>query len=625
MGLKKEISFFGVFSIASGAMISSGLFILPGIVFAMVGSGVSIAYLLAGILVLMGVTNIIELATAMPKSGGDYFFINKTLGPMFGTVSGLLGWMALSLKSAFAIFGIAEVIFVYWGVEPALSGIILCGFFVLLNIVGVKEAAIFQASMVAGLLLLLVVFVFSGSFALEPGRFSFEFSPEKMGGIFAAAGFVFISFGGLLKVANISEEVKDPKRNIPLGMLWSTVVVVLLYTMVTVVLTGTLEPSVFRDSLTPVADSAKVIMGDVGYVMIMIASLLAFFTTANAGIMAASRYPMALSRDQLLPDWLSRVNPKFETPIASILITGLLISLSLLLDLEILIKSASTMILVSYILTALCVVILRESQIANYKPSFKAPFYPWLQLICIVIFSFFIIDMGLAAIELSLGFVFFSFCIFIFFGRRNQNREFALLHLMKRLIDSRLQDGGLLEDELREVLVHRDEIEQDYFDHLVKDAQFLDMESHQDYKALLQRVHKELSVTENFPKRDEFVSAFLSHQEESSAAVTNFFAVAHHDFGKELPLLLVVVRNKDGVFFSEERDNVKAVFLMVGHCRSKMSYMNVIASISKLIYHKNFRRKWLKIPKISKLKSLMVLSSRKRFHGNESPQRRHTD
>lgn len=115
MKLKQEVNFLGVFSLATGAMISSGIFILPALAFSYGGPASSLAYLLAGILALIGVQSIIELSTAMPKAGGDYYFINRSLGPIIGTLSGLLGWVALSLKSAFAVFGISEVIYIFTG------------------------------------------------------------------------------------------------------------------------------------------------------------------------------------------------------------------------------------------------------------------------------------------------------------------------------------------------------------------------------------------------------------------------------------------------------------------------------------------------------------------------------
>ena len=89
-------------------------------------------------------------------------FINKAFGPMLGTISGFLGWLALSLKSAFAIFGISEIIYIYTGFNPLISAFIFCLIFVFINIRGVKEAAIFQTIMIIGLFSLMLIYVIIG-------------------------------------------------------------------------------------------------------------------------------------------------------------------------------------------------------------------------------------------------------------------------------------------------------------------------------------------------------------------------------------------------------------------------------------------------------------------------------
>ncbi|MCD4651444.1 MAG: amino acid permease, partial [Candidatus Cloacimonetes bacterium] len=328
MKLKKGLNFYDVFSIATGSMISSGIFILPGLAFARTGPAVFISYFLAGVLALIGVFSIIELSTAMPKAGGDYFYINRSFGPLIGTISGFFSWFALSLKSAFAIFGISEIVFLVTGFPVFITSILVCVFFVLLNLIGVKEAAKFQVSLVSGLLFLMVIYIIFGFTKIDTSHFS-PFIPEGMSSVFASAGFIFISFGGLLKVASISEEVKNPKKNIPLGMIVSVITVTIIYTLILIVTVGILPAHKLTNSITPIADAAKNIAGTPGFIILSIAALIAFITTANAGIMAASRYPLALSRDNLLPEAMGKVSKKFKTPATSIIITGLFIVLAL--------------------------------------------------------------------------------------------------------------------------------------------------------------------------------------------------------------------------------------------------------------------------------------------------------
>ncbi|MBN2533830.1 MAG: amino acid permease [Spirochaetales bacterium] len=610
MKLKKEISFPGVFSIATGAMISSGIFILPGLAYAKTGPAVFISYFLAGILALIGILSVIELSTAMPKAGGDYYFINRSLGPMIGTISGFLGWFALSLKSAFALFGISEIIFLLTGCNHIITSGVLCLVFIVLNILGIKEATIFQVIMVSVLLLLIIIYV---AFGIPKMNFSF-FSPFLNGGlntIVITAGFIFISFGGLLKVASISEEVKNPKRNLPLGMIMSIIVVTVLYTVIVFAMTGIMEPQLFKNSLTPVSDSAKLIMGFPGYVIITIASILAFITTANAGIMSASRYPLALSRDNLLPEVISRVNKRSNSPVIAVIITGILIFLSLLLPLEILVKTASTVILTSYVLTNISVIILRESKISNYKPSFKAPLYPWLQIFSIILFTFFIFELGAEAVEISLGFLIVCFCFYFFYGRKKNKGEYALLYLLKRITDKRLSEN-LLEHELREIIITRDQIEQDSFDNLVRKAKILDLEGPMDFRELFSIVARVISKEINLT-REDIINRFIQRQEESNTAISDFLAIPHIVVDGENTMFLIIVRCKEGIKFTEQENNIKAVFLFGGTGEKRVLHLKTLASIATLVQQKDFIKSWLKVENKNELRDFILLSRRMRF------------
>jgi amino acid transporter/mannitol/fructose-specific phosphotransferase system IIA component (Ntr-type) len=580
---------------------------------------------------LIGVLSIIELSTAMPKAGGDYYYINRTFGPVFGTVSGFLGWLALSLKSAFAIFGIAEIILKFTGVNPLISSFILCLVFVVINIAGVKGAAAFQTWMVAGLLTLMTLYVLAGIFKISPAAFA-DLTLEKMGlsefwritaagvnkgdicihNILVTAGFIFVSFGGLLKVANVSEEVIDPKKNLPKGMIYSVLIVTVLYTLIVLVITGTLEPETFKKSLTPVADSARLILGYPGYVAIIIASMLAFITTANAGIMSAARYPLALSRDKLLPPFFGKINKRFNTPVIATLITGLFIFLSLLLPIETLVKAASTVILTSYVLTNLSVIVLKESNLSNYKPSFKAPFYPWLQIISALLFSVFIYDMGSQAIDISLGFLGICFCLYFFYGRRYNTGEYALLHLLKHIADKRLAEN-ILEDELREIVIHRDELEMDNFDDLIKKADFYDLEGPMEYENLVTRlspaIAKSLDVS-----AEKVKDRFMRKQEEFNTAITNFLAIPHIIVNDNNEMFLSVVRCREGIKFTDSQKSIKAVFLFGGTMAKRNLHFKTLASIASLVETENFEKKWMQAENTTELKDFMLFSQRSRIH-----------
>jgi len=610
MKLKKGLNFFDVFSIATGAMISSGIFILPGLAFARTGPAVFISYFLAGILALIGIFSIVELSTAMPKAGGDYYFINRSLGPFIGTISGFLSWFALSLKSAFAIFGISELIFIVTGFPTFISSILVCVFFVVLNSVGVKEAAKFQVSLVSGLLILMVLYIIFGFSKINTSHFS-PFAPNGINPIFVTAGFIFISFGGLLKVASVSEEVKNPKKNIPFGMIFSVIAVTIIYTLILIVTVGVLPTTIFSGSLTPIADAAKNIIGTPGFIIITIAALLAFITTANAGIMSASRYPLALSRDNLLPNAISKVNKRFKTPVLSILITGLFIILALLLPLEMLVKAASVVILTAYVLTNLAVIILRESKLKNYRPSFKAPLYPWMQIFGILIFSFFIIDLGLEAIEISLAFLLISVSFYMFYGRKKYAGEYALLHLLKRITDDRLTDH-ILETEFRDILCDRDNIKPDKFDKLVKNAKIFDLHGPLGIDQLFEIISENVSPEIEIDK-EEIFTLLKNRQEDCNTAISPFIAIPHIIIEGSGHFFLMLIRCKEGIKFTSKEDSVKAVFAFIGTKEDRAFHLKTLAAIATLVQQENFEEKWLNAKDIHYLKDMVLLSKRMRF------------
>ena len=612
-GLKKQLTFIDVFSLAAGAMISSGIFILPGLAFAQTGPAVVVSYILAGILALTGVFSVTELSTAMPKAGGDYYFVNRSMGPMLGTISGVMSWFALSLKTAFAIFGIAEVIFLATGgtINVTLISTLVCLAFMLLNIFGVKEAAKFEVILVVLLLLLMLIYIVVGMRHVDVIKFK-PFAPNGTNSILLTSGFVFVSFGGLLKVSSVSEEVKNPQRNIPLGMISAVVVVTLLYAFLLVVTVGVMPADLLESSLTPIAHAAETFSGTPGYLAMTVAAILAFVSTANAGVMAASRYPLALSRDNLVPQFISKINPRFETPVRSVLITGIFIILSLFLPLEVLVKAASTVVLTSYVLANLAVIILRESQLQNYRPTFKAPFYPWVQVCSIIIFGFLIIDMGMATVEISVGLLIASILLYTFYGMKRANSEYAFLHLMARFGNEEL-DSYDLESELRGIVHTRDEVVQDRFDEIISLAPILDLDNIKSRKELFEKVAEVLAQRNNIDQQ-QTVELLREREKESSTVLIPEVAIPHIIINGQNIFDMVLVRCKNGVQFSSEAPDVKAVLVIAGSKDVRRLHLQALAAIAQTIQDKDFIKRWIEARNDNHLRDAFLLSNRNRFN-----------
>ena len=608
--LKKQLGFLDIFSISAGAMISSGIFILPGIAFARTGPSVFVSYLLAGLLAATGVLSIAELSTAMPKAGGDYFFIARSLGSLGGTISGFLSWFALSLKSAFAIFGIAEILYVSTGIPLQLSAPVITVFFVILNIVGVDIASRFEVLIVMSLMGIMSLFIVFGFPHVQVSHFS-PFAINGINGVASTAGFVFISYGGLVSIASVAEEVRNPGRNIPLALLSSLIIVVLLYCAILFVTVGVLDGNKLSGSLTPIADAAQNSMGKTGFWILSFAGLLAFVTTANAGIMSASRYPMALSRDRLLPQSIGSVSARFHTPAVSVIITGIFISVALILNIDTLVKVASVVVLTANILAHISVLILRYSGIQNYKPSFRSPFFPLTQIAGILLLLLLIIDLGYAAIEYSLLFVATGLIIYLFYGRRHGGREFAFLHLVERIIDRKLTKYNL-ESELRDIIYARDEITHDRIDNLVHKSQIIDLEGPlqldeffiQLGTVFCNRMHMQCG---------EFTDLLLEREEQSSTALTQFIAIPHIVIDGTGTLELFIVRCREGVTFSPEKPKIKAVFILIGTLDERLLHLQVLSAIAQITHNKNFEHDWLQAKNTDELRDLILLGERIRL------------
>lgn len=609
MKLKKQISTLDIFCIASGVMISSGIFILPGIAFEKVGPAVFLSYALAGFVALLGVLSIIELSTAMPKSGGDYFFITRSLGPILGLITGFFSWFSLSLKTAFAIFGLAEIFHILLGLNTLIVAVCFALLFIALNIRGVDLAVKFEVTIVLGLLMIMFVYVVAGLPHIELTRFV-NFAPHGFHSIFLTAGFVFVSFGGLLKVASLSGEVKNPKRSIPIGVIASTLTVVLLYALLLIVVVGTVNPSDLVASLTPVADSARLFLGTPGFLLISIAACLAFISTANAGIMSASRYPVALSHDFLLPPVFNLIHKRYHTPVLAIAVTGAFIIASLFLKLETLVKIASSIILFSYILTNLSVIIIRESKIQNYRPSFKVPLYPWTQILSIILFSFLLVEVGIAAFETILLLIVISLFFYGLYGRKKYDKEYALLYLIERIINKKISSDNL-ESELKEILKQRDHIVTDRFHLLVEDSQFLDIEETLDKNSLFQIISNQCNQCLNM-KPDELLAYLLERENESSTALTPFLAIPHIIVEGQGVFKMFVIRVKNGVRFSENFNSVKAIFVLIGSRDERQFHLQALSAIAQITHNINFEKLWLKAKSIQNLRDILLLGERKR-------------
>jgi len=264
---------------------------------------------------------------------------------------------------------------------PVLATAVVGGILLLLvNLIGAKASGVFQNVVVVALLAILGAFIARGLTAMDMTTMRPMF-PEGWSGVFATTGVVFISYLGIVKAAAVAEEVKNPGRNLPLGILSSVALVTVLYVGTMLIVTGVLPIPDIIASSAPLADAGQVLLGALGGALVGAAGILATLSTGNAAILSSSRYPFAMARDGLMTKWISRIHPKFQTPSRSIFITGgAMVALVLMLDVEGLAKLGGVFGMVVFSLVNLAVVQLRWTRPDWYRPSFRVPLFPVLPL-----------------------------------------------------------------------------------------------------------------------------------------------------------------------------------------------------------------------------------------------------
>jgi amino acid transporter len=301
--LERTIGLSGGISIGVGTMIGAGIFVFPGIAAGRAGPAAAGSFAIGAVIALLVALPTSELATAMPKSGGGYYFISRGLGALPGAVVGLSIWLGLVFATAFYLVGFGSYVAavlaeagVAVGSIPVVIplGLVTGVFLVGLNLFGTERAAALQSYIVGLLLTILVLFLgFGGLDAL--GVFGAASTPERFAPfgampVFTTAALVFTSYLGFAQVATVAGDIKDPGRNLPLAMVASVVIVGILYVTTIFVATSAFGSAALASfGETAIVEVARNFVGTTGAIAILIAGLLATLSSANASILSTSR------------------------------------------------------------------------------------------------------------------------------------------------------------------------------------------------------------------------------------------------------------------------------------------------------------------------------------------------
>ncbi|MEF3352788.1 amino acid permease [Paenibacillus sp. GYB006] len=397
--LKKSLGPFDLTVLGIGAIIGTGVFVVTGTAAAdNAGPALVISFVVAALVCILAALCYSELASTVTISGSAYAYSYAAFGEVFGW---LMGW-ALVLEYGLAAASVASGWSAYVQgllagfnihLPAALSGafnaasgqivdlpaVIIILLICLLLTRGAKETARFNAFMVFVKIAVILIFVIVGAFYVKPDNWT-PFIPFGYSGILSGAALVFFAYIGFDAVATAAEEVKNPQRDLPIGIIASLLVCTLLYVIVVVVLTG-MVPYTELSVADPVAFALRFVEQDFAAGLISLGAIAGITTVLLVLLFSQTRLLFAISRDGLLPRFLSKVDEKRQTPVRSTWMVGLVIALLCgFLPLDKLASLTNMGALFAFAIVSLGVIGLRKAR-PDLKRGFTVPWVPFLPLL----------------------------------------------------------------------------------------------------------------------------------------------------------------------------------------------------------------------------------------------------
>lgn len=616
--LSKKLTLFDLYAVSTGAMFSSGFFLLPGIAAMETGSSVYLAYLAAGFLILPSMFSVAELSTAMPKAGGTYYFLDRSLGPLIGTIGGLGSWVALVFKSAFALIGMGAYLTLFVDLPILPLALVLTVAFGLLNIFGAKETAVLQRILVAALVVIMTFFVIQGlnyMYIVQnplPEMRQQDFFAEGLSGFISTIGLVFVSYAGLTKATSIAEEVKNPDKVLPLGMILSLVTASLVYVVGVYIMVNVLPADELFSSLTPVADAGNVVLdfmpGSSGVLLVVIAAIAAFASTGNAGIMSASRYPLAMSRDKLISPSLAKIG-RFKTPHISVIVTtGFMLLVLILFDVEAVAKLASAFQLLLFFFINLSVIVMRESRIEAYKPGYKSPLYPWVQIAGMIISLWLVAEMGLLAVGLTGTLIIICIGWYFYYSHGKVKRQGAIYHIHARLGQLRYE---ALEHELMTIINEKNLNTSLTYEEVIARSLVLQVD---DDKSSFDRLLLKATITlaDRLKVDREEIKEGLADLDNNFVQLKEGVFFNYVQLEKAVIPEMLAVQVSGGITINQgkEQKTANAILFMVTPAARPLLHMRIIGHLAELIVAEDFLKRWKNAKNEKELKAVLLSDER---------------
>lgn len=401
-GLCRELGLLDATMINVGTIIASSIFIVPSAIAAAFTASFPtiLVWVVGAVISLCGALCIAELGAAMPKAGGQFIYLQRAFGPVWGY---LYGWGSSVVINPASIAAIAVGFAMYVKVFVPLSNdgvrAVAIGSILLLTVIncfGLKVGAITQN--IVTLLKIAAVIALIGFCLLLPGGSTGNFQPlwpaEPATSLIGAFGVAMVAvlwgYDGWIEITYVGSEMRNPARDMPRSILLSTVLVSVLYVGVSLAILYVLGREGVAKSQFVAADALRVVLGTGGVVFITIAVLVSTLGSNHGIVFTAARIPWAMAREGQFFRWASRLHPRYATPNTSLVAQGVWSSLLVMIgrynDL------ITCMVFVSFLfysLSCVAVIVLRRREPAMARP-YRAWGYPVTPVI-FILFSIYLI------------------------------------------------------------------------------------------------------------------------------------------------------------------------------------------------------------------------------------------
>ncbi|MCM3539208.1 amino acid permease [Priestia endophytica] len=439
-GLKRELGAFDLTMLGIGAIIGTGIFVLTGTGALTAGPGLMLSFVIAGLACLFAALAYAEFASTVPVSGSVYTYTYATLGEFLAFIIGWdlileyllavsavsVGWSGYfqSFLSGIGIDLPTALTAAPGSVEGATTFFNLPAFIIIMAItllisLGVKESKRVNNIMVILKVLVVILFIAVACFYVKPSNWT-PFAPFGFSGIFQAAALVFFAFIGFDAVASAAEETKNPKKNLPRGIMASLFVCTILYVIVTAIMTGVVPFMKFEGAIDhPI--SLVLQMSGQNWVagIIEVGAVLGMTTVMLVMLYGQTRVMFSMSRDGLMPAKLSKVHPKYKTPFFGTWFFGTVAALvGALIPLDELAKLVNIGTLAAFILISIAVLVLRKTR-PDMPRGFRCPAVPLVPILAILFCGFLISQLGSQTFIRFLIWLAIGVVIYFAYSRRN--------------------------------------------------------------------------------------------------------------------------------------------------------------------------------------------------------------